>query len=713
MSSFPVPDPVASTAQVRPVQDQESSQDASKEKHNGMAAPPSQPKPTSLLTQALAASPSGPFAPSHPQTTPQFGATPFPKFPIERQWELRRANTEGSNKTPVSNMAMMAPTSLSHLRTTASGGTTPRANATEFVFRDQDGFDALISNPRQLYSRVRGRGTSLERTEKEKRVQQVPKGPCSTNAGDTGMTTPPPQSPATDDPISSNIPIEGPRAEYRLWRDAPHQNKAAEKTWSIGNQGGKDDHGGQVEKSITEALAGVEHNNRSRKTSHSLGFFKEGLPEEKPTRREPKNRGRSKDGNQSQVRSTGDHEQGKHREGKGTHAREKTTIVQGLKSVSGEPLPSPLEQEEDLVQQTQEESAKPTGASTSGGTVDGYFDPELSSEPTLGGSLQRMPTQLLAEIRKHHNLTPGAEKGSSFSGSIPVTESERSKCEDAGDRSLDDRHHDIVDEGDSHDDGGELTQTKSVDEEDDSGEEQISSALFVPHQTPHESPERTTKDFGASELRRSHDQDKLERTNSQQWLEEHEVPSYEVDRQYIGQDAKSQGGIRVPQIIDKEPSGVTPSVGVYEATADHDQEPQSQSQSHDDGSCSMTGDETDDPDLTPTGSLKTGAGTGVVGKANRQKAPGHVQVDTQQPQPAPKQPLEAIELIPYKHQVGGHTTMWRFSKRAVCKQLNNRENEFYEQVERYHPRLLNFLPRYVVVFPSCKYLICLPCSNAS
>lgn len=62
---------------------------------------------------------------------------------------------------------------------------------------------------------------------------------------------------------------------------------------------------------------------------------------------------------------------------------------------------------------------------------------------------------------------------------------------------------------------------------------------------------------------------------------------------------------------------------------------------------------------------------------------------------APRQPLEAIELIPYKHQVGGHTTLWRFSRRAVCKQLNNRENEFYEKIEKYHRELLAFLPRWV------------------
>ena len=57
-------------------------------------------------------------------------------------------------------------------------------------------------------------------------------------------------------------------------------------------------------------------------------------------------------------------------------------------------------------------------------------------------------------------------------------------------------------------------------------------------------------------------------------------------------------------------------------------------------------------------------------------------------------PIRAVELKPYNHQVGGHSTVFRFSRRAVCKQLSNRENEFYEVVEREHPELLRFLPRY-------------------
>lgn len=58
-------------------------------------------------------------------------------------------------------------------------------------------------------------------------------------------------------------------------------------------------------------------------------------------------------------------------------------------------------------------------------------------------------------------------------------------------------------------------------------------------------------------------------------------------------------------------------------------------------------------------------------------------------------PIGAVELKPYNHQVGGHSTVYSFSRQAVCKQLNSKENEFYETVEQFHPELLDFLPRYV------------------
>ncbi|KAF3925972.1 hypothetical protein ABW20_dc0106961 [Dactylellina cionopaga] len=63
----------------------------------------------------------------------------------------------------------------------------------------------------------------------------------------------------------------------------------------------------------------------------------------------------------------------------------------------------------------------------------------------------------------------------------------------------------------------------------------------------------------------------------------------------------------------------------------------------------------------------------------------------------PPPPVGAVELKPYNHQVGGHTALYRFSRKAVCKSLNNRENEFYEAIEGTHEELLQFMPRYIGV----------------
>lgn len=57
----------------------------------------------------------------------------------------------------------------------------------------------------------------------------------------------------------------------------------------------------------------------------------------------------------------------------------------------------------------------------------------------------------------------------------------------------------------------------------------------------------------------------------------------------------------------------------------------------------------------------------------------------------------AVELRPFKNKVGGHTAIFSFSKRAVCKALVNRENLFYETVELRHPELLKFMPKYIGV----------------
>lgn len=57
----------------------------------------------------------------------------------------------------------------------------------------------------------------------------------------------------------------------------------------------------------------------------------------------------------------------------------------------------------------------------------------------------------------------------------------------------------------------------------------------------------------------------------------------------------------------------------------------------------------------------------------------------------------AVELKPFKNKVGGHTAIFKFSERAVCKALVNAENNWYETIEREHKELLQFMPRYIGV----------------
>jgi hypothetical protein len=313
-----------------------------------------------------------------------------------------------------------------------------------------------------------------------------------------------------------------------------------------------------------------------------------------------------------------------------------------------------------------------------------YFDASHTIETISKEQLKSMPAQLLDDIRRHHNLTPGAPKSSSFSGSLPLTASERPKPgslkleEDKEDESKESKPE-RKDLGDQ--DGADLSPVKSLDEGDDSGEEQVSSAVFLPHQTPHESPEIDRDGTeGASGLCWK-DQTKPE---TSQWLEEHVVLSGDVDKRYLAKDVNARP-LPSPG-LPKQPSAFPEADTRYpdsKVVSDIDRD------SHDDeGAYSTLGEEdlglTDASDTTPTGSLKTQR---RLSKDYKQHIHDHQQ--------KPKEPLDAIELIPYRHQVGGHTTMWRFSKRAVCKQLNNRENQFYETVERYHPQLLRFLPRYV------------------
>ena len=72
-----------------------------------------------------------------------------------------------------------------------------------------------------------------------------------------------------------------------------------------------------------------------------------------------------------------------------------------------------------------------------------------------------------------------------------------------------------------------------------------------------------------------------------------------------------------------------------------------------------------------------------------------------------------IELKPFKNKVGGHTEIFKFSKRAICKTLVNEENQWYEHLEnqftekhnRYCGILLKFMPKYIGILNVRRHLM--------
>lgn len=541
-------------------------------------------------------------------------------------------------------------------------GPSPRSTSPRIDISDMTYVNNMLNGHRDFLKQCRGRGTSLERTQKERRVQTMPLENASNNPGDTGMTRPSTPLSATDLTSKADSPMDGVRARYRSWRDARPAMVATEKAWSIGDDAGT---GilteGQVEKSIADALAGIEPNSRSRKASHSLRFFKEGLPEE--PKKKDKDRGRSKD--QAQ--------------------RARDPVTTGVGSSDGTPGTPGRENSGSYGDQY-------LGGNSFSGTVSGTLVTTTSpkkmasispNDKKVGfpvdvsmPSINKLPQQLLDDLRKRHNLLPASKKVYFLSQSRQPAESARLGP--------------VSDRNDQQPKSGQLaakdieelaSDLSSVHEEDeDSSEEKISSALFVPHQASRESKlrEHDRSDSDTCDLTSGGRKTSSDLKAPEDWLVKHELPA-----------SKFTEGVGSQSPAEHYPPA--PGEHIPDSDTEYLPEPQTPSDFGDgmsdggymsrDSGTTTDVEVTDVEDTTPTGTLK-------VDSHMMQQKQEHLHSHQNE-----SGPPAAIELIPYKHQVGGHTTMWRFSKRAVCKQLNNRENEFYEKVEKNHPKLLKFMPR--------------------
>lgn len=441
------------------------------------------------------------------------------------------------------------------------------------------------SDHRDVFMGAKDRPRSLERTEKEIRTQQL-----NVNGTSTTTVVTSPLSSAVSTPEQAQIAAEkessDARQQYRTWRQERTVSVGPEKAWSIGKGDLAGAEPGQVEKSIAEAIAGVEPT-RSRKASHSLRFFKEGLPDEKGKRKDTKRK-----------------------DDLVTHQEQDEAARAQHPSV-----PSPI-YVQDLI----------------GLPPDAIFP---SAGSAVESPVDEEPVSDYFGIKPHpvdHDrpqLSPGLEQRNGLSGHhepasdiAPVTvNGVLQESEDAP----------VV--------------TDTPEEGEDSGEEKISSAFFVPHQ---EAPEVMKPEHHVGRPGAIHRQSIVK--DASPWLVKADEP--EAEDEHLSQDDGQ---------ANKSDHGVSRQVG--DDFAVHDDLPLEKSHT------------------MPSLSLPV---------------PQYYD-DVHDHQSVPKKPLEAIELIPYKHQVGGHTTLWRFSKRAVCKELNNSENKFYENIERYHRDLLPFLPRYIGV----------------
>ncbi|KAL3432587.1 hypothetical protein BDV09DRAFT_124933 [Aspergillus tetrazonus] len=411
---------------------------------------------------------------------------------------------------------------------------------------------------------------------------------------------------------------------------------------------------GRVENSIEADITNAEHAPyvRSRKSSHYLGLFKENTATS-PDRKRRDDRSARHD-NTSESRGREQH--GPHAEHR--HSRDdqyeadsfKRPEIQGSKRLSQLSLANiPM--------------IKPFAGGDSQEDYTAEHVPAKSEQ-------KRLPRSLLEEIRNFH-LTPGGARGTSFSRSIPTQYSERSKA-----------FHPRSPFSDTEE---PLVGSGPLDDEED---EQISSAVYFPHERVTVSDEVDPLQSIEEHPRDPHSFDESATEGSLVLKPERLTAPDEPETNHVDISLRSKNDSRIlhGDLQDRK----TPIEELNEKSIDSMLQRQteysteeSEAFSADDSGTSVRDEEssvTDEAEVTPT--------------ATPTQRP-HI------PRPRRKQgtvtPVGAVELKPYRHQVGGHTTVFRFSRRAVCKQLNNRENEFYERIERRHPEMLMFLPRYIGV----------------
>lgn len=491
---------------------------------------------------------------------------------------------------------------------------------------------------------------------------------------------------------------EGPHASIRPGRERPTALGAREEAFSEEKRNRSSSRSSQsrVEKRIEATMADAEPSShaRSRKSSHVLGLFKENKS--------------SHDMKKGQERQRTTSDNSIHASPSGTSMRADETFRPGHEGQSAlsetddrikasgtmeETLPMRFEQEQrhsQLNEQSQlhqqSSRASSTATSSAKGLNKSRSDTDLTTDvwrPTVAKRQEKadvlpernIPPRLLEEIRDYHNLT------TPFHNKFRSTQSKSTGSHLlSNEKETNNRHWEAHWPRKKDSDGADLPETAGEPDIEEEESEHISSALYYPHQAP--SPD-ALEDISIDDARKRKDvqfesQPDLPDPALPVTSEDDKAEDVDIALQVHNKNRYLHGGLPKARPSSAEPDADGFSETGFSSASDSEYESLDETKG---STLHEIPSLTDDAEATPRASPKT-----------RQS---YLLSRSRKAHRGPKAPLGAVELKPYNHQVGGHTTVFRFSKRAVCKQLTNRENEFYEVIERQHPDLLKFLPRYV------------------
>ncbi|KAH8154768.1 uncharacterized protein LAJ45_01299 [Morchella importuna] len=242
-----------------------------------------------------------------------------------------------------------------------------------------------------------------------------------------------------------------------------------------------------------------------------------------------------------------------------------------------------------------------------------------------------------------------------------------------------------------------VDQVEDEDEDEESDKDEISSALYFPHPTPSVLPDPTTAQNKSASAIGLHSQPMRKDPSTTDVTRDDILPppgktgpEFDLSIQSGDDEFHYHAERRNRVNPDDDYSSYHSNNEGYSSAASGFSE---LSDSNDDSSGNENGQDGSEIDTTPTA-------TPIARNPKPDRSHGQSANKSHSnalAQTTPQVPLGAVELKPYNHQVGGHTALFRFSRRAVCKSLSNKENEFYEAVEKRHPELLGFLPKYIGV----------------